>query len=68
MRPRMFVALLSVMSLFFSPLVFAHISKSPEGWTGIFLHPFTGADHLLMLVFLGIAIAYFIRKSRQPDE
>ena len=68
MRPRISVALLSTMSLFFSPLVFAHINKSPEGWTGVFLHPFTGVDHLLMLVILVVGIAYYVRKTRQSDE
>jgi hydrogenase/urease accessory protein HupE len=68
MRSRIYIALTSVLSLFFSSSVFAHISQSPEGWTGILLHPFTGADHLLMLVFFGVGLAYYIRKNRQSDK
>ena len=68
MRSRISITLVSVLSLLSSSSVFAHISQSPEGWTGLFLHPFTGADHLLMLVFLGAGFAYFIRKHRQQNK
>ena len=68
MRSRINSALISVLSLFASSSVFAHISPAGEGWTGVFLHPFTGSGHLLMLVFLGIGIAYIVLKSRQADK
>jgi hydrogenase/urease accessory protein HupE len=68
MLARLFIALTGAVSVLFSPLVFAHINKSPEGWMGVFLHPFTGVDHWMMLLILGIGIAYYIKKTRQSDK
>ena len=68
MRSRIYVVLMTVWSLFVSTSASAHITESAGGWTGIFLHPFTGPDHLMMLVFLGAGVVYFIRKYRQSGE
>jgi hydrogenase/urease accessory protein HupE len=59
---------MTVWSMFISSSALAHIAEPSGGWTGIFLHPFTGPDHLLMLVFLGVGVVYFIRKYRRSGE
>ena len=68
MRTKFFTSLTIVLSLFFSAPVFAHISETSDGWMGALLHPFTGTDHLLMIIFIGIGIAYNIRKYRNLDK
>ncbi len=68
MKGKLYLSLLGAWSLFFSSPVFAHISLSGEGVMGVLLHPFTGLDHLPMLLFIGIGIAYLIRKQREQDD
>lgn len=68
MKSKLFLFLLGALSLFFSSSVFAHISPSGEGLMGVLLHPFTGLDHLPMLIFVGIGIAYLVRKQREQDD
>jgi hydrogenase/urease accessory protein HupE len=68
MKGKLSLSLLGGLSLFSSSSVFAHISPSGEGVMGVLLHPFTGLDHLPMLIFIGIGIAYLIRKQREQDD
>ena len=59
MRNSLCFLLISGLALFFSAPVFGHVSHSGEGLMSIVLHPFTGLDHLLMLILVvgGIATA-----------
>jgi hydrogenase/urease accessory protein HupE len=68
MKGKLSLSLLGGLSLFFSSSIFSHISPSGEGVMGVLLHPFTGLDHLPMLIFIGIGIAYLIRKQREQDD
>jgi len=68
MKGKLYLILLGGLSLFFSSSVSAHISSSGEGVMGILMHSFTGLDHLPMLIFIGIGIAYLIRKQREQDD
>ena len=68
MKSKLSLSLLSGLSLFYSSSIFAHISPSGKGVMGVLMHPFTGLDHLPMLIFIGIGIAYFIRKQREQDD
>ena len=68
MKDKLYLSLLGGLSLFFSSSVFAHISPSGEGLMGVLLHPFTGLDHLPMLIFVGIGIAYLVKKQREQDN
>lgn len=68
MKSKLFLSLLGGLSLFFSSSLFAHISPSGEGLVGVFMHPFTGLDHVLMMIFIGIGIAHLVRKQREQDD
>jgi hydrogenase/urease accessory protein HupE len=68
MKSKLSLSLLGALSLFFSSSIFAHISPSGEGVMGVLMHPFTGLEHLPMLIFIGFGIAYFIRKQREQDD
>ena len=68
MKGKLFSSLLGGLSLLFSSSILAHISPSGEGVMGVLMHPFTGLDHLPMLIFIGIGIAYLIRKQREQDD
>lgn len=68
MKGKLYLSLLSGLSFLFSSSAFAHINPSGEGVMGFFLHPFTGLDHLPLLIFVGIGIAYLIRKQREQDD
>ena len=68
MKGKLSSSLLGGLSLFFSSSIFAHISPSGEGMIGVLMHSFTGLDHLPMLIFIGIGIAYLIRKQREQDD
>ena len=68
MKGKLYLILMGGLSLFFSSSVSAHISPSGEGVMGILMHSFTGLDHLPMLIFIGIGIAYLIRKQREQDD
>jgi hydrogenase/urease accessory protein HupE len=68
MKGKLSLSLLGALSLFFSSSIFAHISPSGEGVMGVLMHPFTGLDHLPMLIFVGIGVAYLIRKQREQDD
>ena len=56
MPTRMIFTLISALSVFFSSSVIAHISQPGEGLIRIILHPFTGLDHLLTLILVGVGI------------
>ena len=60
MRARMFLTVMSVLSLLFSAPVLAHISKPG----GVLPHIFTG-EHLLILVIVGVCIAGVSRLYRR---
>jgi hydrogenase/urease accessory protein HupE len=68
MKGKLSLSLLGGLSLFFSSSIFAHISPSGEGMMGVLMHPFTGLDHSPMLIFIGIGIAYLIRKQREQND
>jgi len=68
MKGKLSLSVLGGLSLFFSSPLLAHISPSQEGVMGGLLHPFTGLDHLLMLAFIGIGMAYLVRKQRKQDD
>ena len=68
MRIRNLLKIMTGLSLVFSSSLVAHTGDSGTGLIGVLLHPFTGIDHLLMLVVVGIGIAYFIRKHRNVNE
>ena len=68
MRSKFLITLTAVLALILSFPVFAHITEKSDGWTGALLHPFTGIDHLLMMLFIGVAIVYNVRKFRKLDK
>lgn len=68
MRNRIYILLASVLLLMFSPGVSAHISHSGEGLISILLHPFTGVDHILTLILVGVGIAYSIHRYSKPNK
>jgi hydrogenase/urease accessory protein HupE len=68
MRSKFLITLTAVLALILSFPVFAHITETSDGWAGALLHPFTGIDHLLMLLFIGVAIVYNVRKFRKLDK
>ena len=68
MRSKILITLTAVLALTLSFPVFAHIDEASDGWAGALLHPFTGIDHLLILLFIGVAIVYNIRKFRKLDK
>ena len=45
---------LTLLGLMFSPVVPAHTGDLPTGLLSGLLHPFSGADHLLMIIAVGI--------------
>lgn len=62
MRAKMFIAIITVLSLLFSASALAHITQAG----GAVPHIFTG-EHLLILVIVGVCIAgisKFYRRSR----
>ena len=60
MRARMFLTIMSVMSLLFSASAIAHITESG----GVLPHIFTG-EHLLMLAVVAVCIAGLSRLYRR---
>ena len=68
MRIRNLLKIMTGLSLVFSSLVMAHSGGSGPGLIGAFLHPFTGIDHLLILVVAGVGIAFVIKKRHNPNE
>lgn len=65
---KLYLSLLSGLSLLSSSNAFAHIDTSREGAMSVLAHFIASPDHLPMLVFIGIAVAYFVRKQRQQDD
>ncbi len=60
MRARIFLTIMSVLSLLFSAPVLAHITEPG----GVLPHIFTG-EHLLILVIVGVCIAGVSRLYRR---
>jgi len=60
MQARIFLTIMSVLSLLFSASVSAHITDSG----GVLPHVFTG-EHLLILVIIGVCVAGISKIYRQ---
>ncbi len=67
MRIRNLLSIMTGLSLVCSSSLMAHTGDAGAGLIGGLLHPFTGIDHLLMLV-VGVGIAYFVRKHYRSNE
>lgn len=68
MKNKIYFTLVSGLLLLFPISVWAHIGDSGGGLIGVLMHPFTGIDHILMMVLVGAVIVYYIRKHRRPSE
>jgi len=68
MRIKNLLTIMTGLSIAFSSSLLAHIDDSGTGLMGVLLHPFTGIDHLLMLVLVGVGIAFVIRKRHNSTE
>jgi len=63
MKNRFYFTLVSGLLLLFPVSVWAHIGDSGGG----LLHMFTG-EHLLTLALVGVCVAYYIKRLRNPNE
>jgi len=68
MQIRNLLKIMTGLSLVFSSSLVAHTGDSGTGLIGVLLHPFTGIDHLLMLVVVCVGIAYYVRKHYRSNE
>jgi hydrogenase/urease accessory protein HupE len=68
MQIRNLLTIMTGLSVAFSSSIVAHIDDSSAGLSGILWHPFTGIDHLLTMVLVGLGIAYYVRKQRHQDK
>jgi len=68
MRIRNLLKIMTGLSLVFSSSLMAHTGDAGTGLIGVLLHPFTGVDHLLMLVLVGACIVYFLKSGRHRNE
>jgi len=68
MRIRNLLSIMTGLSLLCSSSLMAHTGDASVGLIGVLLHPFTGIDHLLMLVLVGACIIYFLKSGRHRNE
>ena len=68
MKNRIYFTLVSGLLLLMPVSVWAHIGDAGGGLTGVLMHPFTGIDHILMMVLVAGVIVYYIRKRSRPNE
>ena len=68
MKNRIYFTLVSALLLLTPVSVWAHIDAAGGGVIGVLMHPFTGIDHILMMVLVAAVIMYYIRKHRRPNE
>lgn len=68
MKGKLYLSLLSGSALLTSPTVFAHIDTSGDGSMGVLAHLLAGPHHLPMLILVGMAVAWFVRKQRGEGD